>query len=221
MSGKRITNVVFMGMGEPLMNYHNLLKAVEILGTGLGIALRRMTVSTAGWAEKIRKLGDEQRRVKLAVSLHSANDDTRTRLMPINKKFNLASLLSALQYYYARTKQRVTYEVIFFDGINDSMKDVADLTAFANKVPCKINVIPFHSIDFTSPRGFAADLKQSPRMEEIVEELRLRGLTVFVRSNSGDDIDAACGQLALKLEHGLGLIPGRPRARHSPARVGA
>ncbi len=200
LSGKKITNIVFMGMGEPMMNYENVMKAVEIISTGIGITTRRITISTAGWADRIRQMGEERRRVKLAVSLHSANNETRTSLMPINKKFDIEALMTALEFYYERTKQRVTYEYIFFDGVNDSEKDVAGLIRLARRVPSKINVIPFHSIDFTSPGGLAAKLKPSPRMAHIVEKLRTSNLTVFVRSSAGEDIDAACGQLAVKTE---------------------
>lgn len=200
LAGKRITNVVFMGMGEPMMNYDNVMKAVEIMSTGMGIAAKRITISTAGWADKIRQMGDERRTMKLAVSLHSANDTTRATLMPINRKFNLEALANALDYYYSKTKIRITYEYIFFDDVNDSPNDVRQLIAFARRVPSKINVIPFHSIAFTAPAGLAATLRPSPRMGEIVETLRKHNLTVMVRSNAGEDIDAACGQLAVKNE---------------------
>jgi len=198
LTGKKITNVVFMGMGEPMMNYDNVMKSVEVISTGGGIAARRITISTAGLADKIRQMGDERRRARLAVSLHSANDATRTRLMPVNKRYSLTELMSAIEYYYSRTKQRVTYEYIFFDDVNDSPKDVTQLIALARRVPCKINVIPYHSIDFIAPTGISAALRPSPRMEEIVEKLRASDLTVFVRSSAGEDIDAACGQLAVK-----------------------
>lgn len=197
-SHKRITNIVFMGMGEPLMNYDNLMKAVEIIVSGIGIAARHITVSTAGWAERIRQLAGEKFRVKLAVSLHSADNDTRSTLMPVNKKFNLDDLIQAVEYYYTLTKQRVTYEYIFFDGINDSDTAVAQLVKLARKVPSKINVIPFHSIDFTSPTGFSARLRPSHRVRHIVEQLRAHNLSVFVRGSSGEDIAAACGQLAVQ-----------------------
>ena len=198
LSGKNITNVVFMGMGEPLMNYENVMKATDIIINGIGIAARRVTVSTAGWADRIRQMADEQRKVKLAVSLHSANDETRQKLMPIARKFDLHALMSSLEYYHRKTGKRVTYEYIFFDGVNDSEKDVAQFIKLARRVPCKINVIPYHSINFISPTGISAALRPSPRMEDIVEELRTSNLTVFVRSNAGEDIDAACGQLAVK-----------------------
>jgi 23S rRNA (adenine2503-C2)-methyltransferase len=197
-SGRNITNVVFMGMGEPFMNYENVMKAAEIIIEGIGIAARRVTVSTAGWADRIRQMADEQRKVKLAVSLHSANNNTRLKLMPIAKKYNLSELMSALEYYHRKTRKRVTYEYIFFDGVNDSDKDVAQLVKLARRVPCKINVIPYHSIDFVTPTGISAALRPSPRMEQIVEQLRAHNLTVFIRSNAGEDIDAACGQLAVK-----------------------
>ena len=197
-SVKEITNVVFMGMGEPLMNYENVMKAADIIIGGIGIAARRVTVSTAGWADRIRQMADEQRKVKLAVSLHSANDETRLKLMPIARKFDLDSLMSSLEYYHRKTGKRVTYEYIFFDGVNDSERDVAQFIKLARRVPCKINVIPYHSIDSIAPTGISATLRPSPRMEGIVEELRTSNLTVFVRSNAGEDIDAACGQLAVK-----------------------
>ncbi len=198
LTGKKITNIVFMGMGEPLLNYDNVMAASEIISAGIGIASKRITVSTAGWPDRIRQMGDEKRRMKLAISLHSAVNETRTGLMPINKKFNLDALMAAVEYYYARTKERVTYEFIFFDGINDTDREVKALIKLARRVPCKINVIPYHSIAFTRPEGVAASLRPSPRMEERVQELRAHHLTAMVRSSAGEDIAAACGQLAVK-----------------------
>lgn len=194
---KKITNIVFMGMGEPLLNYDGLMKAAGLLSEGAGIAPRRMTVSTAGRVAEIRRMADENRRMKLAVSLHSAVDATRTRLMPLNRKFGLRQLMEAVEYYYRKTKLRLTYEVILFDGVNDSPSDVARLVALARRVPSKINLIPFHTIGFTHPGGFAASLAPSPRAAEIAAELRRARLTVMVRSSAGEDIEAACGQLAL------------------------
>ncbi len=195
-----ITNVVFMGMGEPMMNYENVMKAVDILITGVNIAARRITISTAGWADKIRQMADDGCKAKLAVSLHSAVDETRTKLMPINKKFDLTELMSAIEYYCSTTGKRVTYEYIFFDGVNDSDFEVAQFIKFARRAPCKINIIPFHSIAFTGIRGFGATLKPSPKMDAIADTLRAANLSVFTRSNAGDDIAAACGQLAVKTE---------------------
>lgn len=196
-TGKKITNVVFMGMGEPLLNYDNVMKAVEIFSSGSGIAARRITVSTAGWVEGIRRMGIERRNSKLALSLHSAVENTRRALMPVTGKHGLTELKSALEQYYRSTKQRVTYEVIFFDGVNDTPEEVLALIRFARSIPSKINVIPFHSIAFTGVGGFAAELRPSPRVDEIVKELRSSNLTVMVRSSAGEDIHGACGQLVV------------------------
>jgi 23S rRNA (adenine2503-C2)-methyltransferase len=205
---RKITNVVFMGMGEPLMNYDNVMRAVDILSEGMGVAARRITLSTAGLADRIRQMGEEQRKPKLALSLHSAVEETRTVLMPITKKYSLEELRASLEYYYRRTQRRVTYEQIFFDGINDSDREATALIRFVRHVPCKINVIPYHSIDFTQRSGKRMHLKPSPRTPELVERLREAHLTVMVRSNAGEDIEGACGQLAVLHEQ-------RPRKREA------
>ncbi len=199
-TGKKITNVVFMGMGEPLMNYDAVMRAVEILSSGSGVAARRIVISTAGWAPQIRRMADERRTVRLAVSLHSAVEATRLRLMPVTKKFGLVDLRDALSHYFRTTRRRVTYEVIFFDGVNDTDGEVAALIRFARAIPCKINVIPFHSIQFTGTRGIGARLRGSPKQENIVNHLRAANLTVLTRSSAGEDIEGACGQLAVKEE---------------------
>ena len=199
-TGRRITNLVFMGMGEPLMNYENVMKASEILQEGLGISPRRITVSTAGWADRIRQMADEGQSIKLAVSLHSAVDSTRTRLMPVTKRYNVRALSDAICYYYNKTRRRVTLEQVFFEGVNDTREEVAALIRFARRVSCKINVIPFHSIEVTGPSGLSARLRPSPRVGEIVGHLRSEKVAVFVRSSSGEDIDAACGQLAVRIK---------------------
>jgi 23S rRNA (adenine2503-C2)-methyltransferase len=204
LSGKQITNLVYMGMGEPLMNYDNVMKSIEIISTGMKIAARRITVSTAGWAPKIRQMADENRKMKLAVSLHTLDDQERTELMPINKKYNLEELLDAVQYYYKKIKQRVTFEYILFDGWNDRDEDIRRLVSLSKRIPCKVNIIPFHSIEFTHPTGLAAKLHPTSkqRTAEFVEKLRKAHVTVFVRSSAGEDIDAACGQLAVTVERG-------------------
>jgi len=206
---RKITNVVFMGMGEPMLNYDAVMQAAEIFTSAMGIAARRITISTAGWVEGIRRMGDERRRQKLAVSLHSAVDDTRSALMPVNRRHGLDAVLRAVEHYYARTRLRVTYEFILFDGINDSDLEVRRLIAFARKVPSKINVIPFHSITFAGPRPAGRHLAPSPRQDVIVEELRRAHLTVMVRSSAGEDIAAACGQLVGRTVH----APRRPKER--------
>jgi 23S rRNA (adenine2503-C2)-methyltransferase len=199
-TGRAVTNVVFMGMGEPMLNYDNVVRAAGIITSGIGIAARHITVSTAGWAEGIRRLGDERRKLKLAVSLHSAVEKTRLVLMPVTKRYGLADLRSSLEHYYAKTGIRVTYEVIFFEGINDSKEEIAALIRFARHIPSKINVIPFHSIAFTGMGGLSAQLRPSPAGERIAAALRAADLTVLMRSSSGEDIQAACGQLALASE---------------------
>jgi 23S rRNA (adenine2503-C2)-methyltransferase len=203
-SPNRITNLVYMGMGEPLMNYDAVMKSAEILSNeySVGISAKRMTISTAGWADGIRRMADEKRKMKLAVSLHTLDTELRTKLMPLNRKFDLAKLIEAVRYYYEKTKQRITYEYILFDGLNDADGDIRRLVSLSRKIPCKINLIPFHLIDFTQPRGFAATLRptQPDRMGQFVEKLRVANVTVMVRSSSGKDIEAACGQLAVKNE---------------------
>ncbi|HEV8537921.1 MAG TPA: 23S rRNA (adenine(2503)-C(2))-methyltransferase RlmN [Bacteroidota bacterium] len=201
-SKKKITNLVYMGMGEPLMNYEPVMNSVDIISTGMDIAPRRITISTAGWAPKIRRMADEGRKVKLAVSLHSLDHNARSELMPINRKFPLPELLDSVQYYYRKMKSRVTFEYILFDGWNDRDEDIALLASLSRKIPCKVNIIPFHGIDFTHPTGISARLQPTPpkRMAEFVAKLRKAHVTVFVRSSAGDDIDAACGQLAVRVE---------------------
>jgi 23S rRNA (adenine2503-C2)-methyltransferase len=210
-TGRKITNVVFMGMGEPLMNYDNVLQAVEILSSGMDVAARRVVISTAGWAPHIRRLGDERRTVKLALSLHSAVDATRARLMPIAKKYSLAEVRKALEHYYREVRRRVTYETILFDGINDTEAEVAALVRFARVIPCKINVIPFHTLPLRGTRAPGSDLRRSPQTESIVEELRAANLTVMVRSSAGEDIEGACGQLVVREQQ-------RRRLRYGPNR---
>ncbi|MBP1658416.1 MAG: rlmN [Bacteroidetes bacterium] len=196
-TGRTITNVVFMGMGEPMLNYGPVMRAAEIMNEGMEIAARRITVSTAGWVDGIARMAEERRRFKLAVSLHSAVEDTRAALMPVTRRYPLSVLAEALRSYHRMTKLRVTYEVVLFDGINDTAHELRRLIAFARIVPCKINVIPYHSIAFTGPEGFAASLRPSPRLQDAVAQLRQANLTVMVRSSAGEDIAAACGQLAV------------------------
>jgi len=201
-SPRRITNLVYMGMGEPLMNYDAVMKSAEILSNeySVGISAKRMTISTAGWADGIRRMADEKRKMKLAVSLHTLDNELRTKLMPLNRKFDLEKLIEAARYYYEETRQRMTYEYILLDGLNDADEDIRRLVSLSRKVPCKINLIPFHPIDFTHPKGLAATLRPTPsdRMERFAEKLRDADITVLVRGSSGKDIEAACGQLAVK-----------------------
>jgi 23S rRNA (adenine2503-C2)-methyltransferase len=203
-SPKPVTNIVFMGMGEPMLNYDNVMKAVEVLTSHIGFAIspRRITISTAGYATMIRRMADEDRKVKLALSLHSLRDDVRRELMPITKKFSVNGLLDALEYYTKKTKKSVMLEYILFEGVNDTPADIALLIKAARRMDCRINLIPFHSIAFTNPHGISAELKGAKRtdIDKFSAKLREANIPVFVRNSAGVDIDAACGQLAVKNE---------------------
>lgn len=199
---RRITNLVYMGMGEPMLNYDNVMRSVDIINddNSLNIGSRHITISTAGYADKIRQMADENRKSKLALSLHSLDNAKRTLLMPITKKFSVQELVEALEYYYRKTQQRPTFEYILFDGFNDTEADVKSFIQLSKRIPCKVNIIPFHSIEFTHPKGMAATLKPTPkqRVEEFAERLRKSDITVMIRTSSGEDIKAACGQLAVE-----------------------
>lgn len=196
-----ITNIVFMGMGEPLLNYEITLKSIEIFTHELtkGLSRKRITVSTAGIAPKILDLADRNLRVKLAFSLHSAFEDIRSQIMPINKKYSLKENVEALKYYAKKTKTRITFEYTMLKEINDRVKDVKALTALCSSLPSKINIIPFNSISHMDPNGISAELHPTP-LDEIhlfADKLRNNNITVMIRETQGDDIAAACGQLAI------------------------
>ena len=190
-----LSNIVFMGMGEPLMNYNNVLKAIDKITSTEGLAMspKRITVSTSGVPKMIKKMADDGVRFKLAVSLHSAVDEIRTRIMPFNATFTLADLRDALEYWYAKTKSRITYEYVVWRGINDTQKDVDALVDFCRFAPSKVNLIEYNPIDdgeFQQASNSAIDM--------YVNTLERNGITVTVRRSRGKDIDAACGQLANK-----------------------
>ncbi|SFU49708.1 23S rRNA (adenine2503-C2)-methyltransferase [Pustulibacterium marinum] len=190
-----LSNIVFMGMGEPLMNYNNVLKAIDKITSdeGLGMSPRRITVSTSGVPKMIRKMADDEVKFKLAVSLHSAIDETRTSIMPFNSTFPLADLREALEYWYQKTKSRITYEYVVWRGINDQRRDVEALVKFCKFAPSKVNIIEYNPIDdgeFQQANSEAIDMYQNI--------LQKNGITVTVRRSRGKDIDAACGQLANK-----------------------
>jgi 23S rRNA (adenine2503-C2)-methyltransferase len=201
-AGRRISNLVYMGMGEPMLNYENVMKSAAIItdDNSLNIGTGHITISTAGYADKIRRMADEGRKVKLALSLHSLDNVKRTELMPITKKFSVEELIESLEYYYQKTRIRPTLEYILFEGFNDTKGDVQKIVKLSHRVPCKVNIIPFHPIDFVHPSGFAKTLKPTPGpvMEAFVESLRKSDVTVMVRSSAGEDIEAACGQLAVQ-----------------------
>lgn len=217
-SPRRITNLVFMGMGEPMLNYENVMKAVELItdDNSFNIGARHITISTAGYADKIRQMADEDRKVKLALSLHSLDNEKRTQLMPITKKFSVEELMNAMEYYYRKTRRRPTFEYIPFEGFNDTGADAQRLIKVSKRFACKVNIIPFHSIEFTHPSGFAATLRPTSqlRLEQFVETLRQANITVMVRSSAGEDINAACGQLAVA----EGRKPQRQRVAYTAER---
>ncbi|MDH4070234.1 MAG: 23S rRNA (adenine(2503)-C(2))-methyltransferase RlmN [Ignavibacteria bacterium] len=197
-TGVDISNIVFMGMGEPLMNYDEVMKSAGILIDGAGFAPRRITVSTAGWVDRIRQMADEERKIKLAVSLHSAIEATRRKLMPVTKRHSVREISDAIEYYVRRSGRDVMLEQTFFAGVNDTDEEVSALIRFSRRASCRVNVIPFHSIGNTGPTGFSATLRPSPLVETIVRRMREAKVPVFVRKSSGVDIDAACGQLAVR-----------------------
>jgi 23S rRNA (adenine2503-C2)-methyltransferase len=195
-----VTNIVYMGMGEPLLNFKETVKSLEIFSEELttGISLKKITVSTAGIAPKIVALADTGLKAKLALSLHSCFEDIRNKIMPINKKYSLRENLEAIRYYVKKTKTRITFEYVMLDGINDRNEDIAALAKLCNSLPSKINIIPFNSLEHMNPKGFAAELKPTPRnrIETFAQKLKDRDIIVMLRNTQGDDIAAACGQLA-------------------------
>ena len=193
--GIPLSNIVYMGMGEPLLNYKNVLDSIEKLTSeeGLNMAAKRITVSTAGIAKMIKKLGDDNVKFNLALSLHAANDEKRNTIMPINEQNSLKALAEALKYYYAKTKNPVTYEYIIFDGVNDTLKDAEELARFCKHLPCKVNIIEYNPIAFAAYINAGED-----RVDAFAEYLRKQGVNTHLRRSRGKDIDAACGQLAIK-----------------------
>ena len=193
---QKLSNIVYMGMGEPLLNYRNVLESIEKITStdGLGMSPKRITVSTAGIAKLIKKLGDDEVKFNLALSLHAANDKKRDYIMPINEHNCLEALKEAVVYFYEKTKTRITYEYIIFKDFNDEISDAQELASFAKITPCKINVIEYNPID-------DGEFQQARRekVDAFVNLLESKNLIVNVRRSRGKDIDAACGQLANKL----------------------
>lgn len=194
--GKKLTNIVFMGMGEPLLNYKNVLKSIEKITSPEGLAMspRRITVSTAGVAKQVRQLGDDKVKFKLALSLHAANDEKRHQIMPINDSNNIKSLVEALNYFYKQTKNEITFEYILFKDFNDSLKDADELIKLYRQVPVDlINLIEYNPIDaakFEKP--------DEKKVEAFMAYLAKNKVNARLRRSRGKDIDAACGQLANK-----------------------
>jgi 23S rRNA (adenine2503-C2)-methyltransferase len=190
-----LSNIVFMGMGEPLMNYNNMMKAIEMITSseGLGMSPKRIMVSTSGVPKMIKKLADDDVKVKLAVSLHSAIDEIRSQIMPFSKNFPLADLRESLEYWYRKTKSKISYEYVVWKDINDNKESIEALVKFCKYVPCKVNLIEYNPIDdgeFQQASEEATDA--------YIKALEASGIVVKVRRSRGKDIDAACGQLANK-----------------------
>lgn len=193
--GRPLTNIVFMGMGEPLLNYANVLGAIEKITAqkGLNMASRRITVSTVGVAKMIKKMADDEVKFNLAVSLHAALNETRSSIMPINDTNPLEELADALQYWYQKTKSKVTFEYVVWKGINDSEEHAQALLKFTKLVPSKVNLIEYNPID-------DGDFQQASdgALRMYMDLLEKNGITARIRKSRGKDIDAACGQLANK-----------------------
>jgi len=194
-SGETIDNIVFMGMGEPLANFDNVMRAIRIINArwGLGIGARHITVSTSGLAPQIRKLTDEPVQIRLAVSLHGATDEVRNQIMPINRKYNIETLLSACDYYASRKKQRLTFEYILIAGVNDADDQAYLLARHAKKLSAKVNLIPYNTVE-----GLPWSRPSRNRQEKFLSILRAHKIAATLRREKGHDIDAACGQLRLQ-----------------------
>ncbi|WP_130735354.1 23S rRNA (adenine(2503)-C(2))-methyltransferase RlmN [Flavobacterium sp. J27] len=190
-----LSNIVFMGMGEPLMNYPNVMKAIDRITSpeGLGMSPKRITVSTSGVSKMIKKMADDEVKFKLAVSLHSAIEATRNRIMPFTKSFPLDELREALEYWYKKTKSKVTYEYVVWKGINDDKKSIDALVKFCKYVPCKVNLIEYNPIDDGEFQQAAPQV-----IDAYITALEKNNIVAKVRRSRGKDIDAACGQLANK-----------------------
>jgi len=190
-----LSNIVFMGMGEPLMNYNNVFKAIDMITSeeGLGISPKRITVSTSGIPKMIKKMADDEVKVKLAVSLHSAIDEVRAKIMPFSSNFSLADLRESLEYWYQKTKSKITYEYVVWKGINDNKEAVDALVKFCKYVPCKVNLIEYNPIDYGEFQQASDDA-----INLYIKELSKFNIVAKVRRSRGKDIDAACGQLANK-----------------------
>jgi len=195
--GKPLSNIVYMGMGEPLLNYENLLKSIELVSSknGLSMSPKRITVSTAGIAKMIKKLADDEVRFNLAISLHSSDDKKREEIMPINKSINLEELKESIKYFFEKTGTRITYEYILFKDINDSLDDAHELVKFCKSTPCKVNLIEYNSVD-----NIPFQKASNNKTEKFINFLNEKNVIVNLRRSKGKDINAACGQLVNKLK---------------------
>lgn len=198
--GRLVSNLVIMGMGEPLANYDNLLKALTILNApwGGGIGARKITISTSGLVPQIRRLADEPLQFRLAISLHGATDEVRDRIMPVNRKYPLKELAAACDYYQEQKGRMITLEYILIAGVNDGLAQVKPLAALARRLNAKVNLIPYNHVD-----GLKWERPDEPAQDAFLHALEKLGVGATLRREKGNDIDAACGQLRLKTEREL------------------
>ena len=203
--GKKITNIVYMGMGEPLHNYKAVMESVRIISDPLGpdIAQRRITISTVGLSRQIKQMAEENLGVNLAISLHAADDEKRNKIMPINESLNLEKLEEAVRYYYYKTDRHLTYEYLLFDEFNDTEQDARNLVKIARWVPSKVNIIMYNNV-----AGVTLKRVREDRLNRFMRTLVRQNVTATVRRSRGDDIDAGCGQLAIRegTERGKSII---------------
>jgi 23S rRNA (adenine2503-C2)-methyltransferase len=195
LSGQPINNIVFMGMGEPLANYQNVLGAIEIMRApwGIGIGARHITVSTSGLAPRIRDLADQPAQIRLAISLHGATDEVRQKIMPVNRKYNLATLIDACAYYIEKKRQRITFEYILIENVNDGLDQAHELARLAGMLKAKINLIPYNTV-----QGLTWHRPSRTRQHVFFRALEKCGVEATIRREKGHDINAACGQLRLQ-----------------------
>ena len=205
---RRLTNIVYMGMGEPLHNYEALVRSLRILtdDKGAGLSQRRITVSTAGLVPKLARLGDEEVRPNLAVSLNAPNDSVRDAIMPINRKWNITKLLDALRAYPLEQRRRITFEYVLLAGVNDALEHAAQLAKLLRGLRCKVNLIPWNPHPESPFARPSADV-----IAAFQDECKRLGLPTYLRTPRGDDIDAACGQLANRANAGAPIVPLRTR----------
>jgi 23S rRNA (adenine2503-C2)-methyltransferase len=193
--GKKITNIVYMGMGEPLHNYKAVVESARIISDPMGIDLapRRITISTVGLTKQIKQLADEETGVNLAISLHAADDEKRNKIMPINESLNLEKLEESVKYYFAKTEKPLTYEYLLFDEFNDTREDALNLVKIARWAPSKVNIIMYNNV-----AGVTLKRAREERLNRFMKTLTDKDVTATVRRSRGDDIDAGCGQLAIR-----------------------
>lgn len=205
-TGRKINNIVFMGMGEPLANFKNLNQALDIITGpwGMNIGARHITISTSGLAPMIRKLADRPQQIRLAISLHGATNDTRDKIMPVNSKWQIEELFQALHYYKSKSKKRITFEYILIKGINDDFEQAKILSKRAKSLGALVNLIPYNTVE-----GLNWERPEESHCYQFRDIVRNAGVTTTLRIEKGHDIDAACGQLRLKQETADGVIEAK------------